>query len=1115
MSDRLRASLLLLVLLFPFTIANSNAHAAPVTDRPISRSSAVMFVENVDQWPSAARFQARSGGATLWLAESALWITLVESSVDDAGRALGRSAPAHDPQDAGLNAERIERRGANIRLSFVDGKSHPRLEPFDRLDTVVSYFTSNDPTRWRPAVPAWGGVRYADLYPGIDFEVTSEGGTLIHRLAARPGADLAAVTLRVEGADDVAIAGHVLRLRAAGRDFIFPLPRLDGMLPAGREAHAGPSVEALGAQTFDVRAPFAGSPGISPPARSELFASAGNSDRVLYSTFLGGSDADSGPEIAVDETGSAYLAGWTYSSDFPATFGAFDPSHNGGNDVYVAKLNPNGSALAYATFLGGGEDKDPDYGDRAYGVAVDEQGCAHVVGMTNSSDFPTTPGAFDTSHNGGYDGFVVKLDPTGAQLAYATLLGGTSNDYGHDIALDGSGGAHVIGVTYSADFPVTSGVFDASYNGQGSYGDTFVARLDPLGSSLTHATFLGGSSVDTGAAIAVDGSGDIYVAGDTNSADFPATLGAYDTSHNGGKDLFVVKLNAAASVLRYATFIGGSSEDFGRDFAVDAAGSAYVTGMTVSGDFPTTPGAWDRSLGAYDAYVVKLDSAGSQLGYATLLGGSSDEYGDGIAVDSTGNAYVTGGTASDDFPLTPGAADTTYGGGTCDTPAEHYPCGDAFAVKLEPDGSALADGTYLGGADYDHGYGIAVDTAGSMYVTGPTTSADFVTTPGAFDVEVGYLDRFVTKLKPSSYRPSHARWTSLASDGAPVARADHSAVWTGSEMIVWGGWGGLPLDNTFSDGGRYDPRTRRWRAMSTGNAPSARTKQAAVWTGAEMIVWGGSGQVWMPGGFLNDGGRYNPGTDTWAPLSGAGAPSARRPAAAVWTGSELIVWGGYNDSFLDDGAAYNPATDRWRSISTEGAPAGRDQAAAIWTGSEMIVWGGFGGGYRNDGARYDPAADRWTPVAVEGAPSARTAHTAIWTGSVMIIWGGRAGGLLDDGAAYDPVTDSWAALPMVDAPTARANHSAVWNGSDMLVWGGWSGQTSGDGKRYNPEIRRWTALPAEGAPSARWLHTAVWSGSEMLIWGGMDDSFPEGGTILNDGASFGEQHTNYLPLLLK
>jgi N-acetylneuraminic acid mutarotase len=331
-------------------------------------------------------------------------------------------------------------------------------------------------------------------------------------------------------------------------------------------------------------------------------------------------------------------------------------------------------------------------------------------------------------------------------------------------------------------------------------------------------------------------------------------------------------------------------------------------------------------------------------------------------------------------------------------------------------------------------------------------------------------------------------WTPTSLANAPSARSNHTAVWTGSEMIVWGG---LVLGfNHVNTGGRYDPGTDSWTSTSTTNAPSARFDHTAVWTGSEMIVWGGRSNA----GFLNTGGKYNPSTDSWTATSTANAPSGRHSFPdqyAVWTGSEMIVWGGTDEtSYFSTGGRYNPGTDSWTATSTTNAPSGRWGHTAVWTGSEMIVWGGeFIDGshhYLNTGGRYNPSTDIWTATSTNNAPSARRIPTAVWTGSEMIVWGGTDDTFdFDTGGRYNPGTDSWTATSTANAPTARAGHTAVWTSSEMIVWGGFGVPSyRNTGGRYTPAKDVWTATGTTSAPSGRAGQRTVWAGSEMIIWGG-------------------------------
>jgi N-acetylneuraminic acid mutarotase len=340
-------------------------------------------------------------------------------------------------------------------------------------------------------------------------------------------------------------------------------------------------------------------------------------------------------------------------------------------------------------------------------------------------------------------------------------------------------------------------------------------------------------------------------------------------------------------------------------------------------------------------------------------------------------------------------------------------------------------------------------------------------------------------------------WAPTCVTNAPAGRSYHSAVWTGTEMIVWGGFG----SSIFNTGGRYNPDTDSWTATSTTNAPSGRYGHTAVWTGSEMIVWGGTD------GFnnLNTGGRYNPSTDSWGGMRPTNAPSERQFHTAVWTGSEMIIWGGVYQrggppEYFNTGGRYNPSTNGWTATSTTNAPVARELHTAVWTGNEMIIWGGatLTGDLRT-GGRYNTTTDTWAATNTNNAPSVRSVHTGVWTGTEMIVWGGTNGSSdLNTGGRYDPSTDTWIATSTSNAPTARQFHTSVWCGSEMILWGGTddSGYLN-TGGRYNPTIDMWAATSTTNAPEARETHTAVWTGTEMIVWGGNNN------TSLNTGGRYG------------
>ena len=369
------------------------------------------------------------------------------------------------------------------------------------------------------------------------------------------------------------------------------------------------------------------------------------------------------------------------------------------------------------------------------------------------------------------------------------------------------------------------------------------------------------------------------------------------------------------------------------------------------------------------------------------------------------------------------------------------------------------------------------------------------------------------------YNPVGDSWITVPTSGAPRPRYLHAAIWTGSEMVVWGGSDGGRMDS----GGRYSPAGDSWVPTSNSYPPEARHSHTAVWTGAEMIVWGGASSS-FDGAELQTGGRYNPSTNSWIPTSISGAPSARESQTGVWTGSEMIVWGGYSprtEAFHDTGGRYSPATDSWIATSLTDAPAPRSAHTAVWSGERMIVWGGATALsiQLDTGGLYDPATGLWASTTTTGAPAARRDHTAVWTGSEMFVWGGYGGGVrLNTGSGYDPTTGSWAAIADAGAPEIRALHTAVWIGSEMIVWGGYGGTDSvgnlQTGGRYNPGSSSWFPTATSGAPSARSEHTAVWTGSEMIVWGGSSATGPEnsGGRYFPVDDSWGATPTAGAPM---
>jgi len=462
-----------------------------------------------------------------------------------------------------------------------------------------------------------------------------------------------------------------------------------------------------------------------------------SSGALAYATYLGGDGADIIHAIAIDAANNVYLTGETLSSNFPVTAGAFQKKHAGqpgtftgimapvtvAPDAFVVKLSPAGQ-IVYATYLGGAG------ADAGLGIAVDSAGSAYVVGSTNSQNFPVTAGAVQSHLAGNTDVFVAKLSPDGSTLVYATYLGGAGFDTASAIAVDSANSVY-LGGTAAADFPTTPGVYRVLGAG------AFVAKLNPTATALVYSTFLGDTGSGVVSGVAIDSAGNAYAAGTTYSTTFPSTPGAIRSAiGNGNSAAFLVKLNPTGAAAVYASILGGRGDSSGGAVAVDSAGNAYLAGSTGAADFPVTPAAFQKSVaGGADAFVVKLNPAGSDLVYGTLLGGSGADRAYGLAIDTGGDAFVSGSTASTDFPVTADAEPKRFAGSPClltaGTPFGNPPlvtlCGDAFAAKLDATGSALVYSTYLSGSDAETATAVALGAGGSLWVAGWTRSNNFPT----------------------------------------------------------------------------------------------------------------------------------------------------------------------------------------------------------------------------------------------------------------------------------------------------------------------------------------------------------------------------------------------------
>jgi len=682
------------------------AHAqGPAAQAPAAafQKLPLVFEANTGQIDPAVKFLSRGSGYTLFLTADEAVLALIKAPGD----------------------------GTVLRMTLVGAQPSPRIAGLEELPGKVNYFIGNDPTKWRTNIPTYARVKYQGVYPGVDLVYYGDGRQLEYDFIVAPGTDPKAIALAFEGPDklDVDAQGDLV-IQTAGGELRLRKPFVYQVIDGQRKPLAGNYIlKAKNRVGFQVAAYDASKPLVIDPV-------------LIYSTYLGGGGTDIARGIAADlaTSGTVYVTGDTISANFPtkAQSPAVTPyqstlSKSTTTDCFITKIDTTvggSSSLKYSTYLGGSSN------DQCFGIAVNSSGNAYVTGQTSSTNFP---GSALSKAKGSGDIFVVKLNSTGSALVYSAFLGGSSADAAFAIAVDSANQAYVTGKTTSKDFPVIGG-FQPSpgVTGGDPSGDAFVTKLNAAGTAILYSPYLGGNAADEGrgiaVGIAVGDAGRAYVTGTTSSTSgFPLTGGALDNSLGGPSDAFVTKVNTPLSggaSLVYSTYLGGGCAEQGRAIAVDALGSAYVTGQTFSTDFPGAAGfGFQLILGepgmtcgaSGDAFVAKLNAAGSALSYSTYLGGALVDVGLGVAVDGSGNAYVTGQTFSTDFP-TPGGFDTGLGGPS-----------DAFVTRINTNttGSpSLVYSTLLGGTGGESASGIALDTSSYVYVTGQTSSTNLLTAPG-------------------------------------------------------------------------------------------------------------------------------------------------------------------------------------------------------------------------------------------------------------------------------------------------------------------------------------------------------------------------------------------------
>lgn len=644
------------------------------------------FEPNVGQAAGSVRFLARGGGfLTLLSGEEAVF----------------------------LNAKLSE----PLKLRFAGAQPAPAAEPLEPLPGVSNYFYGKNPARWRTRVPHYGRVLFRQVYPGIDVVFYGGDRRLEYDFLVAPGADPSRIEICWSGAQRIRLDGNGdLLLDTSAGEVRQRRPLVYQTIAGKRIAVAARyRLAARGRARLELGAWNRNFPLIIDPV-------------IVYSTYLGGAGQEEAMAIAVDPGGPVYIAGYTNSANFPLQ-GPIQNTIQGFSDVFVAKLNAVGTGLVYATFIGGeGE-------DRAIGIAADAQGNAYVTGLTGSFGFPVTPPTYQADFSGVQDAFLMKLAPFGDRLLVSTYLGPIdSYEIGYVVAVDLAGAITVAGVTNTGAFPTTPGAFDASFNGSN---DIFVTKFDPSGRRLEFSTFIGGSFDERPLAIIADRGGSLYIAGESASPDFPTTPGAYDATHNGLTDAFVLKLAANGKRLHFSTLLGSPGFDAAFGLTIEPGGRIYIAGQAGHAQFPTTAEAYQRTLGGpADAFVAKLSSDASELISSTLIGTPSFESGFGVQAAQGGHAVLVGYTESNNFPVTPDAFQLSAN-----------VSGDAFLTLFTPLLNTRVFSTVLGGLAAEIPRGLAMDAAGDVYIAGITFSSNFPTTGDAFDrTHNGGADAFITRV---------------------------------------------------------------------------------------------------------------------------------------------------------------------------------------------------------------------------------------------------------------------------------------------------------------------------------------------------------------------------------
>ncbi len=596
-----------------------------------------------------------------------------------------------------------------VRMDFI-GADTAAIRGFNKQAGIVNYFIGNDPAEWRTHIATYGGVHYDNLYPGIDLRFEGTYGSLKGTYTVMPFANPSLIRWQYTNAEQVTLDPESGDLRIALYDDAeFGARTLAELAPIAWQDVNGERVAVDVRYALNDADEIAFELGAYDPHYPLII-----DPEIQYSTYIGGNEDDLGYDVALDNAGNAYLTGVTQSLTFPRSAGAIQTTLRGGTDAFVTKLNVSISSqkIVYSTYLGGISV------DEGYGIAIDASSNAYVTGYTTSNNFPGTP---PLTYNGAKDAFIAKLNPSGTALLYSRYLGGSGDDFGEAVQINAAGQAYVSGWTESTNFPVNNAVQATKSGGR----DAFITKFNADASGRVFSSYLGGIGTDEAKNIFVDASDQVYIAGYTESSNFP-TVFAFQSSFGGGtSDGFLTKLTSGGAYV-YSTFFGGSGSDSVTGVAVDALGSPHIVGWTssTSATFPLSAAPLQgENAGGEDAFLAQLNDTGDTLIYGSFLGGGASDRAHDLALDPSEIVHITGLTASGNFPLVdPFPGQDSYKGGSS----------DVFVTAIDVDSSSFFYSSYVGGGAADVAEAIAVDSGGGIYVIGHTTSTNFPEIRGAF-----------------------------------------------------------------------------------------------------------------------------------------------------------------------------------------------------------------------------------------------------------------------------------------------------------------------------------------------------------------------------------------------